>query len=162
MVKRESWVGELAELKSVGLFDKGSSLSAPNNKTKSSLLAMASLQYVVERNSSPQGPLEGYTTKTREYRASGSPGRLCLAQNQPFIVSTQLSHLWMWIVEGVGEEREAKRERGKDCATLVESGAEAQGWGVPHWDWVPVSYPPTPTLHDNRHGTARGRRKLYC
>lgn len=161
MVKRESWVGELAELKSVGLFDKGSSLSAPNNKTKSSLLAMASLQYVVERNSSPQGPLEGYTTKTREYRASGSPGRLCLAQNQPFIVSTQLSHLWMWIVEGVREEREAKRERGKDCATLVESGAEAQGWGVPQ-DWVPVSYPPTPTLHDNRHGTARGRRKLYC
>lgn len=44
-----------------------------------------------------------------------------------FYPFTQLSHLWKWIVEEVGEEKETKRER-KDRAKLVESRTEAQGY----------------------------------
>lgn len=50
MVKGEPVIREPWELRSVGLVDKGESLNAPNKGTKSSLLAMVSLEYVGQRN----------------------------------------------------------------------------------------------------------------
>lgn len=53
VVKGEPCVGESGELKSMELFDKRASLSAPNKDAKPSLLTMVSLEYVRERDSPP-------------------------------------------------------------------------------------------------------------
>ena len=50
VVKGESGVGKLEDSDSERLFDKGTSLNAPNKGTKSSLLAMVALEYVGERD----------------------------------------------------------------------------------------------------------------
>lgn len=60
VVKGEFGDGKIGGIESVGLSDEGASLIAPYNDIKSSLLAMVSLEYVVERNIPPiTVPLRG-------------------------------------------------------------------------------------------------------
>lgn len=136
------------EFKSV--VDKGASLSATNKCAKSSLPAMARLEYVRKRNSrvgcfsSFRVPLRG-KDKTTKQGNTDSPWPFTPGTNQPFTLSTRLSHSGKWTVEGAGEKKESTRGR-NDSAELVESREGAQGRGDPH-RWVPVSVslpPPTP------------------
>jgi len=60
VVKGEPGVRESGGFTSLGLFDKGASLIAPNSGDKFSLLAMVSLDYVGDKNSPPlRVPLRG-------------------------------------------------------------------------------------------------------
>lgn len=62
------------------------------------------------------------------------PSRSLLTHILPSILSTWLTNLRRWTIEGVREEKEMKRGRWKDHAKLAES--RAQGWGDPY-KWVP-------------------------
>lgn len=113
-----------------GLIDRGVNLTAPNRSTKSSILVMASLEYVLERNN----PLLKFPSR---YKGSHTFGSGSGGQQKG------------WRREG---NREGKK---KKCAKLVVSMAEAQGRGDPqHQVLVSVSQFPSDN-NGQRKGVGR-------